>query len=98
MNKIFKPITYTKQSEDDDVAAIFVSSLEILTYKIYNDFYRKPIPIKLDMKRNQEYYSATKCHICGGKLGEDRVRTTVTLLEFIEELLIIGVTCNVESQ
>ena len=74
MNKIFKPITYTKQSEYDDVAAIFVSSLEKLTYKIYNDFYRKPIPIKLDMKRNQEYYSATKCNICGGELGEDRVR------------------------
>ena len=26
------------------------------------------------MKRNQEYYSSTTCQICGGELGEDRVR------------------------
>ena len=80
MNKILKPITYTKQSENDDVAAIFVSRPESITHKIYNDFYRKPIPMKLDMKRQQEYYSDTKCHICGGELngersgGDDKVR------------------------
>ena len=74
INKLFKPITYTKKSEDDDVAVIFVSKLEKLTQKIYNDFYRKPIPMKLDMTRQQEYYSANKCHICGGELNHDRVR------------------------
>ena len=73
--KLFKPITYTKKSEDDDdVATIFVSKLEKLTHKIYNDLYRKPIPMKLDMTHQQEYYSATKCHICGGELNDDRVR------------------------
>ena len=56
INKLFKPITYTMKSEDDDVAAIFVSRLESMTHKIYNDFYRKPIPMKLDMTRQQEYY------------------------------------------
>ena len=74
INKLFKPITYTKKSKDDDVAVIFVSKLEKLTHKIYNDFYRKPIPMKLDMTRQQEYYSANKCHICGGELNHDRVR------------------------
>ena len=56
------------------MAVIFVSKLEKLTHKIYNDFYRKPIPMKLDMTRQQEYYSAYKCHICGGELNHDRVR------------------------
>ena len=36
---------------DDDVAAIFVSRLKSITHKIHNDFYRKPIPMKLDMTR-----------------------------------------------
>ena len=74
INKLFKPITYTKKSDDDDVAVIFVSKLEKLTHKIYNDFYRKPIPMKLDLTRQQEYYSATKYHICGGELNDHRVR------------------------
>ena len=30
--------------------------------------------MKLDMTRQQEYYSATKCHICGGELNDDKVR------------------------
>ena len=93
VNELFKPITYTKQSENDDVAAIFVSRLESITHKIYNDFYRKPIPMKLNMKRQQEYYSATKCHICGGELNGDKVRDHCHFTG-----LITGVTCNVESQ
>ena len=44
INAIFKPIIYTKQlgerSEGEDgIAARFVSKLEGLTHKIYNDFY-----------------------------------------------------------
>ena len=47
MNKLFKPIIYTKQSDGEDIAAIFVSTLEGLTHKIYNDFYKRPKPLRL---------------------------------------------------
>ena len=53
INKIFKPIIYTKQSDSKDIAAIFVSKLAGLTDKIYNDFYRKPIPVRLTKQEEQ---------------------------------------------
>ena len=70
-----KPVIYTKQSEEgEDIAAMFVSKVAGFTHKIYNDFYRRPKPMKLDMARQQEYCSPTKCHIWGGELNEDKVR------------------------
>ena len=74
INKIFKPIIYTKKSDSEDIAAIFVSKLSWLTNKIYNDFYRRPIPMKWNMTKQHEHYSAAKCHICGGELNDDKVR------------------------
>lgn len=47
INKLFKPIIYTKKSDSEDIAAIFVSKLKALTHKIYNDFYRRPKPLRL---------------------------------------------------
>ena len=53
INKIFKPIIYTKQSDSEDISAIFVSKLAGLTNKIYNDFYRKPISVRLTKQEEQ---------------------------------------------
>ena len=43
----FKPILYTKTNSADDIPAIFVSKLAKVTNKIYQDFYCRPIPLKL---------------------------------------------------
>ena len=81
MNKLFKPIIYTKQldgerseGEEEDIAAIFVSRLEGLTHKIYNDFYRRPKPLRLSKREQEEFNKAEICHICNNPLHEDKVR------------------------
>ena len=43
----FEPIIYTKKKESDDVAKIFVEKLAKVTNKIYNDFYRRPLLLRL---------------------------------------------------
>ena len=72
--KIIKPIIYTKQKEDDNVAEIFVSKLEIITNEIYNDFYRHPKPLKLTKEEQASFNKAKTCHICSKELLEDKVR------------------------
>ena len=46
-NTMFKPILYTKTKSTDDISSIFVSKLAKVTNKIYQDFYCRPIPLKL---------------------------------------------------
>ena len=43
----FEPIIYTKTKDSDDISKIFVSILAKVANKIYNYFYRRPIPLKL---------------------------------------------------
>jgi hypothetical protein len=68
-----EPVIYVKKSEDDDVAQLFVNMLEEDIKKIYNQF-----KFKKDMifykKDEKEFRESTKCHICDGELGDDRVR------------------------
>ena len=106
MNKIFKPIIYTKKADGEDIAAIFVSKLSGLTHKIYNDFYRRPKPLRLTKQEEKDFKSATKYHIChqdlgirGGFRGEalPQFAITVTLLVLIAAPLITVATCNVEN-
>ena len=47
ISTIFKPILYTKESEGDDVAAMFVSKIAWLTNEIYNNSYCRPSPLRL---------------------------------------------------
>ena len=47
---IIKPITYTKKKDTDNIAEIFVKKLEKVTKKLYDDFYRRPLPLKLTKK------------------------------------------------
>ena len=68
------PITYTKTSEDDNVAKIFVEKLEEVTKGIYNDFYKRFKPLKMSAKDQKLFNEAKTCHICSLELGEDKVR------------------------
>jgi hypothetical protein len=68
-----EPVIYVKQSEDDDVAQVFVNMLEENIKKIYNQFKFKKYMI-VNKKDEKEFRESTKCHICDGELGDDRVR------------------------
>ena len=79
INATFKPIIHTKQlgerSEGEgDIAATFVSKLEGLKHKIYNDFYSRPKPLRLTKSEQEEFNKAELCHICKKTLNKDRVR------------------------
>ena len=63
INQLFNPIIHTKQSDDEDIAAIFVSKLEGITRKIYNDYYRKPHSLKLTKKEKKNLNPPKICHI-----------------------------------
>ena len=68
-----EPISFTAQSEDDDVAQIFVDMLEENVKRIHEQFQlpKRIIFTKADKKK---YTEATACHICEKELGADRVR------------------------
>ena len=46
----FEPIIYTKEKESDDVAKMLVNKLAKVTNKLYNDFYRRPLPLSLTLE------------------------------------------------
>ena len=67
------PITYTKTSEDDNVAKIFILKLEV-TKGIYNDFYKRFKPLVMSAKDQKLFNEAKTCHICSLELKDDKVR------------------------
>ncbi|XP_048588381.1 uncharacterized protein LOC116601844 [Nematostella vectensis] len=71
---VFSPklVQRTVQGSAEDVAQLFVESLESDIKEIYNKF---KFPKEVEMTREDEmnYDNATHCHICGGELGEDKV-------------------------
>ena len=71
---IFEPIIYTKTKSTDDISVIFISKLAEVTNKIYNDFYRRPIPLKLTHAEKISFDKAKTCHICKKELFTDKVR------------------------
>jgi Recombination endonuclease VII len=67
------PVSFTAENEDDDVAQIFVDTLEQNIRDIYQQF--KFAKIMVFTKDNKvQYSSATTCHICEEELGEYRIR------------------------
>ena len=70
----FEPIIYTKTKDSDDISEIFVTKLAKVTNKIYNDFYRRPIPLKLTHAEKISFDKAKTCHICKKELFTDKVR------------------------
>ena len=70
----FEPIIYTKTKSTDDISKIFVTKLAKVTNKTYNDFYRRPIPLKLTHAEQISFDKAEICHICKKELLTDKVR------------------------
>ena len=62
-----------KEFSDDDVAQIFIDTLEKNIKEIYIKF---KFPKDMIMTRHNKlvYDNSTNCHICYEELGEDRVR------------------------
>ena len=69
----FEPIIYTK-TKSTDISKTFVSKLEKVTNKIYNDFYSRPIPLKLTKQEQISFDKAETCHICKKELLTEKVR------------------------
>ena len=70
----FEPIIYTKEKESDDVAKMFVNKLAKVTNKLYNDFYRRPLPLSLTLEERISFEKAEVCYICKEELLADKVR------------------------
>ena len=74
VDKKFKPIIYSKTKEDEDISKVFVEKLTEVTKGIYNDFYRRPKPLRLTQDEQKSFDKAETCHICNKKLINDKVR------------------------
>ena len=68
VNKKIKPIIYTKTSEDENIAKVFIEKLEEVTKGIYNDFYLRPKPLIMSPKEQKSFEEAKSCHICNCEL------------------------------
>ena len=65
-------VSYSKKSNDDDVAQIFVNNLEETVKKIYNKF--KCIKMIYRKEDKDNYEKSTHCYVCEDELGDDKVR------------------------
>ena len=80
-----KPITFTKTKDSDDVAKIFVEKLAEVTKSIYNDFYRRPKPLRLTRAEQISFDKAEKCHVCKKELldnNNNNNNLNILLLQF----------------
>ena len=68
-----EPVTFVKEFNDDDVAQIFIDTLEKHIKDIYKKF-KFPKIMVLTMHDKMVYDISTLCHICNEELGQDRVR------------------------
>ena len=67
------PVTFVKEFNDDDVAQIFLDTLEMNMKDIYTKFKFPKIMI-MTIHEKLVYDNSTLCHICSEELGKDRVR------------------------
>ena len=68
-----QPVTFVKKFNYDDVAQIFIDTLEKNIKEIYKNF-KFPKSMIMTMHDKLVYDNSTLCHICNEELGEDRVR------------------------
>ena len=80
-DEVYNPklVTYTAQSEDDDVVQKFIDMLEEDIKQIYTEYLKRPKFESLKEMIFTEsdevcFQAATECCICGGELGKDGVR------------------------
>ena len=71
----FKPIVYTKKTEDEDISKRFIKQVIKLTHKIYEEYYSKPKPYNLTPQEEKDFQSATICHICELEISAGRLKT-----------------------
>ena len=60
----YKPIVYTKKTEDEDISKKFIKHVRKLTHMIYREYYPKPKRIKITPQEEKDFESAKVCHIC----------------------------------
>ena len=70
----FKTESFTKEKEDDNVAANFVDKIVGYTQSIYAEYYRKPKPMIFSERDEKSFKKAKYCSMCEEPLGEDKVR------------------------
>ena len=70
----FKTVSFTKEKEYDDVAAIFIEKIAEYTQLIYDKYYRKPKMMFLSPEEEKSFKKAKYCSLCEEKLEKDRVR------------------------
>ena len=64
LNVNFKPLVYTKKTEDEDTSKKFIKHVTELTLKIYKKYYTKPKTMIFNPKDQKDFQSATICYIC----------------------------------
>ena len=92
-----EPVIFTKQSEDDDVAQIFVEKLEENIKEIYHKI-KFPKEMIFTKKDRDIFDDVIICHICDGELETDRVRDHCHLTANSEVQLITNVISNTKFQ
>ena len=68
-----EPVTFVKEFNDEDVAKIFIDTLEKNIKEIYSKF-KLPKSMVMTMRDKLSYDNSTLCHICNEELGRRRVR------------------------
>ena len=66
-------VIFVKENDDDDVAQIFIDTLEKNIKEIYKKF-MFPKSMIMTMHDKLVYDNSTLCHICNEERGKDRVR------------------------
>ena len=74
IGKTFKPVIYSKQTDDEDISKVFVTKLEQIVKKVCKNYYKKKKQLIPTPQEQEELINAQKCHICNQELGKDRVR------------------------
>ena len=70
----FKPISFTKEKEDDNVAEVFVNKIVGYAQSIYAKYYRRPKQMVITEEEQISFKTEEYCNICDKELGKDRVR------------------------
>ena len=72
MKDKYKPVVYTKKTEDEDISEKFIKDVRKLTHMIYRRYYSNPKPLELTPQEQKDFQSAKVCHICEQELNIDK--------------------------
>ena len=67
----YKPIVYTKKTEDENISEKFIKHVRLITHSIYRKYYTNPKSLKLTPEEEKDFRSAKVCHICEQDLNVD---------------------------